>query len=85
MSIVDTNIFFLKILNQFLNKGVHEIFLEWHQLLQYKFEVLQCLPFQKKLPKFQIMIFLDSKNFDLVRLKTYSSVLFLLASTKGIT
>ena len=58
------------------------MFLEWHQLLQYKFEVLQCLSFKKNLPKFQIMMFLDSKNFNLVRLKTYSSALFLVASTK---
>ena len=80
LSIVDTNISFLKILN--LNKEVPEMFLEWHQSLQYKFEVLQCLSFKKKLPKFQIMIFLDSKNFNLVRLKTCSSGLFLIASTK---
>ena len=85
MSLVDTNIYFLKILNQFLDKGVDEMFLEWHQLLQYKLELLQYLSFKKKLPKFQIMIFLDSKNFNHIWLKTYSSVLFLIASAKGIT
>ena len=47
------------------------MFLEWHQLLQYNFEVLQCLSFKKNLPKFQIMISLD---FNLIRLKTLFSI-----------
>ena len=36
ISIFNTNVCFLKILSLVLDKGVHEMFLEWHQLLQYK-------------------------------------------------